>query len=108
MPNGSVYGALGSALGDPRASNPTLDMLRAQMLRAPPPGPMGPMPSAEDIQRHLAMTGTQYPQLPAVNPAAWNARFGPQGSAPMSRNVQDRRLLNAFYLRALGGGGGAL
>ncbi len=73
-------------LGDPRGRNPTLDALRAQLLQAP--GPNGPMPSLEQIKRHLAMTGQQYPALFPVNQQAWDALVE---SWPMSQNVEDRR-----------------
>ena len=48
----------------------------------------GPMPSPEEIQRYLSLTGQIYPQLPPVNPEAWNL-FLQQG--PHSLNIEDRR-----------------
>ncbi len=99
----SPYGALAEQLGDPRAANPTLDALRAQLLMAP--GPNGPMPSAEDIQRHLAMTGQQYPALFPVNQQAWNAMVE---RWPQSRNIEDRRGIPPPMLARMLGYGGSL
>jgi hypothetical protein len=80
---------LGDALGDPRAANPTLQQIMAMNQAAP--GPMGPMPSDEQIQAYLKMTGQIYPQLPPVNPAAWDAFLA---AGPHSLNIEDRRGIN--------------
>jgi len=80
---------LGEALGDPRGPNPTLQELMA--LNRAAPGPNGPMPTPEQIQAYLRMTGQIYPELPPVNPAAWEAFIA---SRPESLNIEDRRGIN--------------
>lgn len=60
----------------------------------PPPqaDPNGPMPSIEDIQRYLALTGMVYPQLfEAGYPINREIFSQAVESWPMSRNVEDRR-----------------
>ena len=81
---------LGETLGDPRGPNPTLAQAMA-MARAAP-GPNGPMPSDEQIQAYLRMTGQIYPPLTTrVNPAGWEAFLA---QAPESLNIEDRRGIN--------------
>ena len=81
---------LGEALGDPRGPNPTLQELMA--LNRAAPGPNGPMPSPEQIQAYLKMTGQIYPPLTTqINPAAWEAFLA---QAPESLNIVDRRGIN--------------
>jgi len=83
---------LGEALGDPRGPNPTLQELMALNRANPPPGPNGPMPSPEQIQAYLKMTGQIYPPLTTqINPAAWEAFLA---QAPESLNIEDRRGIN--------------
>ena len=75
------------ALGDPRGSNPTLQQTLADNRNAP--GPNGPMPSMDQIQAYLRMTGQIYPPLTThVNPAGWDAFLA---NGPLSRNIEDRR-----------------
>ena len=75
------------ALGDPRGANPTLQQTLADNRNAP--GPNGPMPSMDQIQAYLRMTGQIYPPLTTkVNPAGWDAFLA---NGPLSSNVDDRR-----------------
>lgn len=85
----SSLGNLGSTLGDPLAANPTLQAALAAQRAAP--GPSGPMPTPEQIQAYLSMTGQRYPQLYPVNPAGWEAFLA---QAPESINIDDRRGIN--------------
>ena len=87
---GTTLANLGETLGDPRGPNPTLAQAVAMSRAAP--GPNAPMPSAEQIQAYLRMTGQIYPPLTTqVNPAGWEAFLA---QAPESLNIEDRRGVN--------------